>query len=178
MNNELKHSEIFLRSKIGEKNGFSTPENYFDGIEDSLSSALSENNFPKETSFNVPTDYFANLENEILAKVTSKVKEVKVISLKQRVLQFIPVAVAASFLLFIGINTFSKENATINDITSEELSSWFDNNSENLNSEELAMVFEPDDFDENELSDTTIDEINLEEYLNLIDSSSLLNEIE
>lgn len=178
MDNKLKHSEDFLQSKIGKKNGFSTPKNYFEGIEENLFSTLSEENLPKEPSFNVPTDYFTNLEDTILAKVSSEEKQVKVVSLKTRVLKLIPIAAAASVLLFIGINNFSNGKITINDITSEELSSWFDNNPENLNSEEFAIVFEENDFEENELAEATIDETNLEEYLNLIDSSSLLNEFE
>ena len=176
MNNEIKHSEDFIRNTIGNKTGFTTPKNYLNEFENNTFSTFLENNIQKETKFNIPSDYFNNLEEKILAKVSSEVKEVKVISFKDRVLRFIPAVAAASVLLFIGLNYFTNTKTTFDDITIADLETWYENDIENINSSELAMVFETADFEEDTFSETIIKNENLEEYLNSIDHTSLLIE--
>lgn len=177
MNNNLEHSEEFIRSKVGLKNGLSTPENYFEGFEDSFFATLSSEIIPNEHKLEVPSNYFETLEDRILAKVSIEKKETKVISLRERILQIIPTAAAASILLFVGLTYFSNPTVTFDDITITDIDSWYDNNNENINSSDLAMVFEASDFDDNILSENSIEDDSLEEYLNAVDPSTLLNEI-
>ncbi|APG64240.1 hypothetical protein LPB136_02150 [Tenacibaculum todarodis] len=177
MNNNLEHSEEFIRSKVGLENGFSTPENYFEGIEDAVFTTLSSEIIPNEHKLEVPSNYFETLEDRILAKVSIEKKETKVISLRERMLQIIPTAAAASVLLFIGLTYFSNSTVTFDDITITDIDFWYDNNNENISSSDLAMVFEASDFEENILSENSIEEDSLEEYLNAVDPSTLLNEI-
>ena len=178
MNNDLKHSEAFIRSKIGKHTGFSTPKNYFNGIEENLFVELSVKKLPKKKSFEIPSNYFEKLEDVILTKVSSETpKETKVISFSKRVLRFVPVAAAASVLLFIGINYFTLQNSTttFDDITVADIESWYENGYQSIDNDELAMVLETTDFNENDFLNAS-SETDLENYLQTIDSSELVNE--
>ena len=140
----------------------------FDGIEDNLFSTLSENNLPKETSFNVPTDYFTNLENEILAKVSSEVKEVKVISLKDQVLRFAPIAAAASIALFIALNTFifNKNDAiSFDNLADAEIENWLTNNITLIDSDELLTAFSDLNLENISIAENSYNNQEIEDYL-------------
>ena len=106
MDDNIKNSEAYLNSFLTEGNGFSVSKNYFDNLEDAIEIKVFENSFPKQQVFTTPHSYFKSLDNNILTKVSTTKKETKVISFKERVLKIIPVSVAASLILFIGLNSF------------------------------------------------------------------------
>lgn len=175
MDNNIQHSIDFITSKTGGKSGFSVPKNYFNGIEDNVFANISEENLPKKKSFDVPTNYFENLEDTILAKIASEekstsIKQVKVISLYNRVRRIIPYASVASILLFVSLYFFNnyKTTVTIDDITVSDIENWYDNSYETINSEEIAMVLTDDDLNETDFITTTND-TDLEIYLQNID---------
>lgn len=180
MDNTIKHSEDYIRSKVGNNSGFSVPTNYFDGIEESVLAHVSIEKVAKKPSFDVPADYFSKLENEIMSKVSSPVKETKVISLRERFLKFVPVAAAACVLLFVGLNYFntSTTNLTIDDVSVADIENWYDNGYGTTNNTELAMVLETSDFADDDISSINIDSNQLEDYFNTTDNTSLLNEIQ
>lgn len=175
MDNNLKHSEDFIRNKVGNNTGFSAPKNYFQNLEDNLLSTVVEEKLPAQTSFEVPSDYFSKLEDEILAKVAVPKKEVKVIPLRKRILQYASIASAACVLLFVGLQFFNKTTTTLNDITVADIENWYDNSYETIDSNELALVLTEDDLNENDFFNTE-NSTELEEYLENIDPT-LLNEI-
>ena len=178
MENEIKNSENYINNKVGKGTGFSTPSNYFDDLEDVITTKISQENFAKETAFKTPENYFINLENNILAEITLKEKEVKVISFKERILKLIPIAAAASVVLFIGLNSFvfnTNEELTLDTLSDNDIEYWLDVNT--LNSTDIALVLENEILDENEFSFTDIKDETIEDYINSIDNSSLLNEI-
>jgi len=106
MNNELKNSEDFIKHKIHSNHGFSTPENYFDSVDDSVLASVIEQKFNTKNAFKTPENYFESFDDKLFSKLELPSREVKVISLKSRLLKMIPAAAAASILLFIGINNF------------------------------------------------------------------------
>lgn len=178
MDTKLKNSEAYLNSILGKENGFSIPENYFNNFEDVIDKKIVEANLPKENSFNTPNSYFDNLEDIILDKVSSTKKETKVISLKERILKYIPIAAAASVVLFIGLNSYIFNNDTtsnLDSLTDNDIEYWLDTNS--LNTNDIAVVLQDDFLEENDLSFTTLQDENIEEYINSIENSSLLNEL-
>ncbi len=180
MNTELKNSIDYITEKTGKRSGFTIPTNYFDDVEDNFYGKLSEVNLPKEQSFLVPDAYFNSLEDKILAKVSSSKKDKKVISIRSRIAQFASIAAAASVLLFIGIHYFSidkTENLNFDTLATTEVENWFDYTINNINSDDLALVLETSDFEENEFLSNSINDDILEEYLNAIETPSLLNEI-
>lgn len=180
MNREIQNSEDYLRKRTQNENGFSVPENYFEGVEDVVLSKMFEQDFPKDIAFSAPDNYFGSFDEEFLAKIDFPKKEVKVISLKSRILKFIPTTAAACILLFIGLNYFStNEKISFETISSEELELWFNDNNLNENSRDL-LEFVDADFTGNDIieGDTSINDDDILEYLNTINNNSLLTEIE
>ena len=178
MNTKNKNSLDYIKSITQNKTGFSTPENYFDTVENTVFSKIKEQSFSKENAFTTPKDYFDNFENSLFDKINFPKKEVKVISLKSRLLKIIPAAAAASVLLFIGLNYFSfSSTPSFESISSEELETWLDDSYVD-NAETLEFLDE--DFDNSNLleEDTSIEDEDILEYLNTIDNTSLLTEIE
>ncbi len=175
MNKDLKHSIDFINNKAGKKTGFSLPENYFEEMEEAFFSSETTVVISKENIFKTPANYFDTVEENILTKLKVAPKEVKVISLYKKVLDFIPIAAAASVLLFIGLNylTYSSKDS-FNTITQADIASWYENGYGNTDINELAIILEPSDFEDNILP--LINDENLEDYLNTIDSSTLINE--
>lgn len=178
MENETRNSEQFIKSTLGNKNPFATPDNYFDAIEDQFSAKLAEESFSKENPFKVSDKYFDSLEDTILAKVHSGKKEVKVISLKDRLLKAIPFAAAASIILFIGLNTFNfktDNTASLDSLSDADIEYWLDSNT--LHTTDIASVLEDDLLDENAFYFTDIEDESIEDYINTDDNSYLLNEL-
>lgn len=178
MDKELKNKIEYINQKAGKKTMFSIPENYFEGIEDTILSSIVTKKLPKGNLYKTPSNYFNTVENDILTKLSIETpKEVKVISLYKRVLQFIPVIAAASVLLFIGLNYFNTSSTySFDDITQADIASWYENGYGSTNNVELATILDFSDFDEDILA--SINDENLEDYLNTIDNSTLLNEIQ
>lgn len=58
------------------KTGFTTPDNYFNNLEEKVLKQLSvkenETTLPLETGFTTPTSYFTNLEEKVLHKISVK----------------------------------------------------------------------------------------------------------
>lgn len=179
MNTKNKYSLEYIKSITQNKSGFSTPENYFDSVENAVFSKITEQSFSKKNAFTAPKDYFENFEDSLFSKIDFPKKEVKVISLKSRLLQIIPAASAASVLLFIGLNYFSFSDTTSFDsISSEELENWLDESYTNNASSTINFV-DADFKDSNVLEeDTSIKDEDILEYLNSIDNVTLLTEIE
>lgn len=178
MDKELQHKIDFINQKAGKKTGFSTPENYFDSFNESLDSLTTSRKFSKQSAFKTPSNYFNSVENNILTKIKlEENKKIKVIPLYQKVLKFMPVVAAATILIFIGLNYFNTQNLSAFDkITQADISSWYENGYGNTNNSELAIVLDTADFEEDILP--SINDNNLEDYINTIDDSSLLNDIE
>ena len=160
--------------------GFNTPLNYFDNLEDTILSKVREEHIPNEISFLAPNDYFSTFDEELLSKIEFPQKESKVISFKSRFLRIIPTAAAACMLLFIGLNYFSiNEKISFETISSEELELWFDES--NLDNDAINLLeFVDTDFNNNNIieDDTSINDDDILEYLNTINNSTLLTEIE
>ena len=180
MDDNIKNSEAYLNSFLEKENGFSVSKNYFETFEDAIEVKLLEDNFPKEQAFTPPHSYFKELENNILTKikVSSIKKETKVISFKERVLKIIPVSVAASLILFIGLNSFvfnTDKKLTLDSLSETDIEYWLDDNV--LNSNDIAAVLEEDILEENDFSYTVLQDDSIEDYINSIDNSYLLNEL-
>lgn len=177
MDKDLKHSIDFINNKAGKKTGFSLPENYFEEMEKAFFSSETTVVISKENTFKTPANYFDTVEENILTKLKAAPKEVKVISLYKRVLDFIPVAAAASVLLFIGLHYITTSNKeSFNTITQADIASWYENGYGDTDTNELAIALESSDFEDNILP--SMDAEHLEDYLNTIDNSTLINEIQ
>lgn len=176
MDDNIKNSEAYLNSFLTEGNGFSVSKNYFDNLEDAIEIKVFENSFPKQQVFTTPHSYFKSLDNNILTKVSTTKKETKVISFKERVLKIIPVSVAASLILFIGLNISNTDKKfTLDSLSETDIEYWLDDNM--LNTNDIAAVLEEDILEENDFSYTVLQDDSIEDYINSIDNSYLLNEL-
>ncbi|QNM86671.1 hypothetical protein H9W90_06005 [Polaribacter pectinis] len=179
METNSTNSENYLKSVLKNKTGFTTPENYFSDAENRFSSFLSEEKLPDNGAFITPDSYFDNLEDLILSKTTSTEKEVKVISLKQKVLKFIPIAAAACIALFIGLNSFifsNSENISFDDLADIEIENWIENNTSLISNDDLAFAYTNIDFDESDMVPNSITKDEIENYLSNEDNISLILE--
>ena len=178
MENKIKNSEEYSNSILGKKNSFSLPKNYFDTIEDAIDTKLAEENLTKENGFTTPDNYFKDLEDNILSKVSEPKKEAKVISFKERILKIIPIAAAASIILFIGLNSFEfnkTEELTIDSLSDDDMEFWL--NSATIHTNDIAIVLENDLLEESDFYFSSLEDENIEDYINSIDNTSFLNEI-
>ncbi|TXD52577.1 MULTISPECIES: hypothetical protein [unclassified Polaribacter] len=177
MENELKNSEAHMKHKVDIETGFSTPSNYFDNLEASLFTKISEEKFAKETAFKVPENYFNQLECSILSKAASTKKETNVLSFKELILQIIPFVAAASIVLFIGLNSFvfnAKDTLTLDSLSDSDIEYWLDVTT--VSNLDIATILQDDILDQNEFYYTDISDESIEEYLNSLDNT-LWNEI-
>ena len=178
MKNEQKNSVEYLNNITGKKTGFSVPTNYFNAVEDAFSTNLFEDSNSKKNAFKTPASYFDNLETEILTKVYQPKKETKVITLKDKLLKFIPYAAAASVLLFVGLHYFSADitsDKLFDDLADNEIENWLLENSSEISNQDFAMVISED-----VLTDFTFSEIeddDIEDYIISTQNTSILNDI-
>jgi hypothetical protein len=178
MENEIKHSIDFINKKVGNKNNFSVPTNYFDHLEDDISLKISEKSFKKNNAFKIPETYFNTIEDNILTTISSQEKKTKVISFKQRLLKLIPYAAAASIALFIGLNSFvfnTNDILTFDMVSDDDIEYWLDENT--ISTSEIGIILEDEISDENAFYFTKLEDESIEDYINSIDNTSLLNEL-
>ena len=180
MEKNKKHINNDLTSKLKDKPGFTTPQNYFNEVEDNFFTKVFESKLPKQSGFDVPTNYFEKIEDTILNKVATSKKEAKIISLRDRLRKIIPIAAAASVVIFISINFFFKSTntVTLEDISTTEIENWYENGYGEINNNDIVLNFDDADFNDDELLISSIDEIDIENYLDNIDPSILENEIQ
>ncbi len=143
-------------------NGFKTPENYFDSIEDKFFERLKfEENIEgvNDSGFTAPEDYFDTLEDKILSKLEDK----PVVKLNSRKTLFYIAGIAASLLLLFAI--FLNNNDTTQELSAEMVETYFENS--DLDSYELAELLVNADILEEDFTivETEYKEENLESYL-------------
>ncbi len=147
-------NKLFLEN-LSKNAGYITPINYFNTVE---SNVVSQLQIKKTTSLtdSVPDAYFDTVEEAVFKRLEQE-KKLKIIPLKK---YWIPAIIAASLLLFIGIyNPFTRNKL----IETAEIEAWIDAGYLELNSYEIAAIYET------EIDDLTIDNQinteNLENYL-------------
>lgn len=179
MNYNIKNSIAYIHKKTGGKTGFSVPAGFFDKVENSLTRKLKEKALPKNNSFEVPKSYFDELENTILAKVALPKKEAKIISLKEKILKLVPMAAAASIVLFIGLNFFIFQNTkelTFDKLADAEVENWISKNINLINENDIAIVYSDIEFGDSEFIPNSITDDELENYLQNQENISLILE--
>ena len=94
-------------------------------------------------------------------------------------IRFIPMAAAASLLLFIGVNSFffnkSEENP-FDKLSDSEVENWIANNINLINDSDFAITYSDIEFDEDLAIPNSISNDELENYLNDPENISLILE--
>ena len=181
---ELKHKAPILANIQKHGSGYKLPKDYFNGIEKDVFNQLLVKHLPNKVGYQVPTDYFKQVENDIISELqiqTNSIleedipkdyfgnfednlfKRLKTEKVTKTVFfkkYWIPLAIAASLLLFISVyNPFKKEES----LNIAEIEAWIEEGNLELNSYEIADLydFEMDDVSVNQNLNTN----NIEDYL-------------
>ncbi len=163
---------VFLKKHIDNlerESPFEVPKDYFKTVEDKVIHTIKSNN--QENNFSIPENYFETLEDSVFEKIR---REPKIRRLKNRFVKtFIPLA-AASLLLFVTFQLFNNTSSTdlLANLEVSEIENWIDNGDLELDSYEIAAIYENVDFEELEINQQYNDE-HLIKYLNDIDIESL-----
>lgn len=171
MENKIKNNEDFLKSVLNKKTGFSAPKNYFSDAENQLACFLTEDKLPKENGFTLPENYFEELETSIIKK--------KVISLKSKFLKYIPMAAAASLVLFLSLNYLSpqnKEKVSFENLAQSDIENWVLENTNELSDEDFSALLQREITNENDFALTDINNNAIEEFIIDSENTSLLND--
>jgi len=138
---ETIEEKVFTEIKLASfKNEipFKVPHKYFDTLytEIVLKNLKSSNN---KDSFKVPIDYFDSVESNVHAKMETQHKK----SLFTLTRYWIPFSVAAMLILTIGIAKFSSKTALQTaQVEVKDMEEWLENGSVDMNSYEIASIYE------------------------------------
>lgn len=156
-----------MRKDNEKDRSFEVPKNYFEDLENKVSSRLSNEN---QRGFKVPSGYFENFEVG-----SDKVSvEPKVVQLdKNRRSRILWMAAAASIMLFFGVkymNTGQNQMEWKN-LDQDEISFWIESDLNDLNAYDIAEAYQ-----EVELYVPVPENSELYDYLNEIDLDQVLIE--
>lgn len=169
--------------------GFKIPDDYFDNLENNLIEKVFTNESSdkkksvnelhliranelgskrKESGFKVPENYFEQLEGRF-----SKTEEFHTENTKVRRLRLVSMSVAASILLFFGIQYMNKGQQNVNEVIleNEEIAGWVDENIITFDSYDIAEAFSDVELEQSLYTDEAVND-----YLDFVDIESLIIE--
>lgn len=154
--------------------GFKTPENYFEGVEDSVLNQIHLKSI-EGSGFKIPEGYLDTLDDTIIAKV-SKSNDTKVINLFSRKNLLYMSSVAAAILLLFNLSIFeSKRVASFDTLDTATLENYI--LSEYIDSYEISSLMNNEEINEEAFIDYNFSDEHMEDYiLNNIDIEGLFLE--
>lgn len=154
-NDEIKNSTPLLDQLKKKKSGFSIPEDYFENIESSILLNTKKSDWASNP-FKVPQNYFEDFDSTVLNQINEK-KSNSIFTLNRF---WIPVSIAAMLILNIGIFTFQKQDQSIE---MADMENWLEDGTLDLNTYEIASVYE-EELEDIDLTDF-IESEEIEDYL-------------
>jgi len=154
-NEEKKYNTPLLDQLIDKKSGFSIPEDYFENVESSILLHIKKSELASNP-FNTPQNYFENVDSRVFAQIKDT-KSNTIFTLNRF---WIPISIAAMLILNIGIFTFQKQEQSFE---MADMENWLENGTVNLNTYEIASVYE-EELDDIDLTDF-IETEEIEDYL-------------
>jgi len=159
--------------KFSKKNGFNVPDNYFNSLEDIVLTKLKAEAIQKNSTNTIPDNYFATVEDDVLNKIKSERKP-KVIHLKYITKIVAPIAIAASLLLLMYLNTTSK-TYTLDNISTASIENYFEDGENDIDILSIASLYTESELEE-ESYDSTITNTEVEKYLSKEDLEDIIYE--
>ena len=154
-NDEIKNSTPLLDQLKKKKSGFSIPEDYFENIESSILLNTKKSDWASNP-FKVPQNYFEDFDSTVLNQINGK-KSNSIFTINRF---WIPVSIAAMLILNISIFTFQKQNQSIE---MADMENWLEDGTVDLNTYEIASVYE-EELEDIDLTDF-IETEEIEDYL-------------
>ncbi len=138
----------FLNSEIDKNKGFAIPDQYFENLNDEILAKIDIAQIPEQTGFTTPKNYFENFEIKSKIK-TSNTNVINLFSNQYK--RFVSLAIAASFLLFVGIKYFGNKQETFSfdNLTAYEIENWMDESLIGFNTYDIAEVYKDIDIENN-----------------------------
>ncbi|NHF59412.1 hypothetical protein FK220_008680 [Flavobacteriaceae bacterium TP-CH-4] len=153
-------------NNLKKKDGFKTPEGYFEGFHERLIAKMETEpaNLPKDEGFKVPEAYFDGLNKNIQEKL--KQEKPKVVKLQAyRKYYFAAASIAALLVVLIALNWKTEKSVTFQDIASSDIDTYFENHEIGLSPFEIAEVLPLENLEINDLLKNQIKEENIVDYL-------------
>lgn len=151
---------------LNKNNPFKTPENYFEKLSGTLKERLSEEELklPEKDGFALPDGYFEDLPAAIKQKLnTEQTKVVQLYAYKKY--YWAAAAVAAVFLLTLGLNWNADQEASWDDIAITDIDTYFENNDFGLTAYELGEEIPVDELVLSDFLNTQLDDEHIVNYL-------------
>ncbi|MDX1828258.1 MAG: hypothetical protein R3342_01810 [Lutibacter sp.] len=149
--------------KFSKKNNFKVPNDYFNSIEDIVVTKLKAEAIQKNDTAIIPDNYFDEIEDKVFIKLKSERKS-KVITLKNFTKFIAPIAIAASLLLFIYLNTTSKKY-TFDSLPTAAIESYFESGGNDVDILSIASLYTEDELKNDEIFDSTVTDSVVVNYL-------------
>ena len=155
------------------KTGFNVPKDYFNNLEDIILSKQKIKELSVDSGFKTPENYFETLENRIIAKASKK-ETSKVLSLFSKRNLVYASSIAAAILLLFNLSIFqSKFNWNTLDIQNVENYII----EEEMSSYEIASLLSDEELIEENFINYDFNDENIESYLlDNLDINDLINE--
>lgn len=156
-------------------NGFKTPDNYFDGLEDRLLDEIKLKEKVSNSGFTTPNGYLDNFQVNIPSNEPSNKKETKIIKLVSKKTLLFASSIAATIVLFFSLNIFGTEtsNTSIDSLATDIIDEYI---LEETDISDLASLFEEDELSEDQFIDYNLNEDTLDAILESEDLNELFTE--
>ncbi|WP_299252582.1 hypothetical protein [uncultured Lacinutrix sp.] len=138
--------------------GFKIPQNYFEGLEDSILSEVKLKNLVSDSGFKTPEGYLDNF-------TVSVKKETKVISIFSKKNILLVSSIAASLVLFFSLNVFKNSPLSFNDLDITTVDNYIIDETE---TGDLTTLFQDNELSETNFIEYTLSEETLDSYLETI----------
>ena len=135
--------------------GFKIPQNYFEGLEDSILAEAKLKNLVSNSGFKTPEGYLDNF-------TVSVKKETKVISIFSRKNMLMVSSIAAALVLFFSLNVFDNSPLSYNDLDTTTVDNYILDETE---IGDLTALFQDNELSEGQFIEYTISDETLNSYL-------------
>ena len=189
-----RNKENILKQLKSSGPGFTVPKGYFKSLEEQIDHTISSfdpnhkknegyinpnqkshssfnlDQIGKDPGFKVPEGYFDTIQSK-----TTQLEKTKVIPLNGKFIRILSLSIAASILLFFGLNYMNTRENIIDQMAfqDEEFINWIESDLADPNSYEIAEAFYDVELENVLFSDEEVDD-----YLNGVDIENLILEKE
>jgi hypothetical protein len=142
--------------------GFEVPKDYFSQVEEQILNEVNLQNKVNTSGFDIPNSYFDTLDDKIIDKLKED-RKVKVVSLFNRKNIIYTSTIAASLILMFNVFYSTSETITFDSLEIASIENYLED--EDYTSYELASLLTEEELNTNNFTDTEISDDTLEDYL-------------
>jgi len=146
--------------------GFKVPQNYFEGLEDSILNEVKLKSTISDSGFKAPENYFETFK-------VSVEKETKVISLFNKKAVLYVSSIAAAIVLFFSLTLFNNSPISIHDLDTETVDNYI---LDEINLEDIASLFQDNELNETQFIEYSLNDDTLDSYLEAEENNNLFLE--